>query len=360
MQPIVTQEMSLADRLFGWWYRIAAPPEVPDEAPLSERMRVRSGKLTSVIFLIQILFYLATLIVTLQDARFAAPAVAISLGLILIGVFLNRKGKTTFAGILVLVALEVGLVVSILVDPNGFSPFTLGIFDFFVVPELVAASLLTSWLVLPVTLSNCLIVVVMITFMPKTPEMIQLLHRQAYNVYADSIMVQVVAALVAFLWVNSTYKEMSRANSAEEVSKLTMEIASQQQAVQEEKQQLEESIQQLVSVHMQVANGNFNARVPLDQQNVLWSVAGSLNNLLSRLQRWRQDAVLLQRNEQALEQLLYNIQAARRQGTALPAYRTGTSLDVLITEISKGIAAPQFSHDQSINSEDSNQGNTMR
>jgi hypothetical protein len=78
---------------------------------------------------------------------------------------------------------------------------------------------------------------------------------------------------------------------------------------------------------------------------VLWSVAGSLNNLLARLQRWRQDAVRMQQNEQAIAQLLYNIQTARRQGIPLRAYKTGTSLDALIIEIAKGVPAAQsFSH----------------
>jgi len=78
-----------------------------------------------------------------------------------------------------------------------------------------------------------------------------------------------------------------------------------------------------------------SARVPLDQQNVLWSVAGSLNNLLARLQSWRQGAMTLQQNEQLLQQLIYNIQLAKRQGQTLQAYKTGTSLDALIMEISK-------------------------
>jgi type II secretory pathway pseudopilin PulG len=98
---------------------------------------------------------------------------------------------------------------------------------------------------------------------------------------------------------------------------------------------------------MQVANGNLHARVPLDQHNVLWTIAGSLNNLVARLQRWRQDAIQLRQNEQALQQLLYNIQMARREGKSLQAYTTGTSLDALIQEVSKWRAAPQ-QHNQSI------------
>src|SRR5579884_2310834 len=317
MQPLNIQETSLADRLFGWWYRIAAPPEVSDEAPLSERMLVRSGKLTSVIFLIDLVEVLLNLIVSAVNTPFAVPPLAVLLVAVLIGMILNRKGKTTIAGIIVITVLELGLIMNILAAPGGLSSFNLIFFDVFIEVELIAASLLASWVVLPLALFNCLLTAGFITFMHKTPDLVQLLKASPYTVYSSSIGLQIMVSVVIFLWVSSTFREMSRANNAEEISKLTMEIASQQQMVQEEKRRLEESIEQIVSVHMQVANGNFNARVPLDQQNVLWSVAGSLNNLLARLQRWRQDAVQLQRNEQALQQLLYNIQAARRQGISL-------------------------------------------
>jgi len=275
------------------------------------------------------------------------------LTVVLIGAILNRMGKTTTAGILVIVILEVGLTLNILITPGGLSPFILSIFDAFITAELVAASLLAPWVTLPLTLGNCLLCAALITFMPKTPEMLQLLRVEAYNVYTGTMGLQIMVAVVCFLWVSSTFREMKRANNAEEVNKLAMELAAQQQRVQEEKQQLEESIQQIVSVHMQVANRNFNARVPLDQHNVLWSISGSLNNLLARLQRWRHDATQLQRHEQMLQQLLYNIQMARRQGIPLQAYKTGTPLDALILEISKGIAASQLAdkpYNQSVNS----------
>ena len=347
MEPITAQEVSLSDHLFGWWYRIAAPPEVPDEAPLRDRMRVRSGKLTSVIFLIQIIFFLSTLIVVLLSAPSVAPILVITIGVMWLGVFLNRIGKTITAGILVIIVLEVGLTVNILTHPGGLSPLLMTLFNFFVAPELVAASLIVPWAALPVTLMNCLITIALITYAPKTPEMVQVLRAGSYSTYANAIQIQVMVAVVVFLWVSSTYKEMKRANTAEEVNKLTIEMTIQQQAMQQEKQRLEESIQQIVSVHMQVANGNLNARVPLDQQNVLWTIAGSLNNLLARLQSWRQDATQLRQNEQALQQLLYNIQIARRQEKPLQVYTTGTSLDALIQEISKGMTVPQ-PHNQSI------------
>src|SRR5690242_8190650 len=99
MNMLETERLSLVDRLFGWWYRIAAPPEVSDTAPLRDRMRVRSGRLTSVIFLLAILSVFLFLIVALLNAPFVAPTLITLLAALLMGVFLNRMGKTTIAGI---------------------------------------------------------------------------------------------------------------------------------------------------------------------------------------------------------------------------------------------------------------------
>jgi hypothetical protein len=160
-----------------------------------------------------------------------------------------------------------------------------------------------------------------------------------YELYFQPLSVQIVVILVSLFWTSSTTTEMKRANRAEEINKLSQALAAQQQNAIQEKQQLEESIQQIVAVHMQVANGDFNARVPLDRGNVLWSIAGSLNNLLSRVQRWRQEAQQLQRTEQAMQQALYIIQQAKKQGTVPRLQKTGTALDPLLAEITEDITS---------------------
>jgi hypothetical protein len=132
----------------------------------------------------------------------------------------------------------------------------------------------------------------------------------------------------------------------QQVNKLTQELAAQQQVVLQEKQQLEESVQQIVAVHMQVANGNLNVRVPLDQKNVLWPLAGSLNNLLARFQRWRQEASQLQYVERSIQQTLHDIQQAKTQGTPLTYRKTGTMLDPLVAEFIGAISPDHLSHPQ--------------
>jgi hypothetical protein len=60
-------------------------------------------------------------------------------------------------------------------------------------------------------------------------------------------------------------------------------------------------------------HGDFNARVPLTADNVLWQISGSLNNLLARLQRSRQDAEELKKMQIALKQAREEIARLKRQ-----------------------------------------------
>lgn len=66
------------------------------------------------------------------------------------------------------------------------------------------------------------------------------------------------------------------------------EIVAFEESIAIQKKELEEGIQQLLQTHIQAANGDFNVRAPLAQDHVLWQIAYSLNNLLSRIQRLSQ------------------------------------------------------------------------
>jgi hypothetical protein len=66
------------------------------------------------------------------------------------------------------------------------------------------------------------------------------------------------------------------------------EIIALEQSIVKQKLELEAGIQQLLQTHIQAANGDFAVRAPLTQDHVLWQIAYSLNNLLSRIQRLSQ------------------------------------------------------------------------
>jgi hypothetical protein len=54
--------------------------------------------------------------------------------------------------------------------------------------------------------------------------------------------------------------------------------------------QLEDGIQSVIqSLNTVIAKGDFSIRVPLAQENILWRVGHSINNLLARLQAFKQE-----------------------------------------------------------------------
>jgi hypothetical protein len=209
------------------------------------------------------------------------------------------------------------------------------VLQFFILiqPALIAVSLFPPQVALSLGGFNCAVMICALAFLPKDPVLTEYLHVAAFAVYFIPIINQAFAILVSLLWANTVWQEMRRADRAEEVNRLTEALAARQQAEIREKQRLEESVRQIVAVHTQIANGDFNARVPLDQKNVLWSIAGSLNTLLARLQHWRQEAHQGRLTEQAIQLVLHDIQQAKRSRRACPIRKTGTALDPLMVEI---------------------------
>lgn len=342
MQSMITQK-DVSDRLFGWWYRLAAPPDISEDAPLRERESIRRGKLASVIILFEVVYHCATIGVGVTSNAGLLPTLIISLLALTTAAIFNRYGKTSVAGALAVLVLEIGMAANLTrlsLAGGGLSSFDLPLYDVLVIPTLIAISLFPGWVTFLVAALNSLFIVATITLFPKTPELVKALAEAPYDTWFRPVSIQLVAALVCYFWVSNAFQAMKRADFAEEVNKLSQTLAEQQQAALQEKQQLEESIQQIVAVHTQVANGDFSARVPLSQNNVLWSIAGSLNNLLARLQRWRQDAQQLGRIERVIQQAVQEVRRAKKQGMPLYMYKTGTILDPLIAEI----AADKGSH----------------
>ncbi len=348
---ISSSQQNVVDRLFSWWYAIAAAPEVSEDAPLHERTFMRRSRFTSIILLIEIVYHILYLyiVVFVVNTPAAIPPISVTIVCFVIGIALNRLGKLRTANVIAFVAIELSMCLYFITQSFGTGGFSLNNFavlSILVSPDIIAVSLFPIWVALSLGTLNCLFVIVLLTFFPKAPDLAQSLATIGPIDYYQTVSVQAVAILVSLFWVSNTIGEMTRANQAEEVNKLTQSLAVQQQTALQEKQQLEESIQQIVSVHVQVANGNLNARVSFDQRNVLWSIAGSLNNLLARLQRWRQEAQQLQYVERSIQQTLQDIRQAKAQGTPLTYRRTGTILDPLLAEVIGGVAPDRLPHPQ--------------
>lgn len=119
------------ERLFGWWFRIAAPPDVPADAPLQKRESVRIGKLTSLALLIEFIYITIVVGVGLTNNRALLPILIGNYVAIIAGVILNHMGRTRLAAVVAFLTLEAGMILNIMnvSAAGGFSTFNLSLLD---------------------------------------------------------------------------------------------------------------------------------------------------------------------------------------------------------------------------------------
>lgn len=269
-----------------WWYRLSAPPPAAPTASLAEREVARRGRLTSLVLLgaIVIATFLAIPVVALQNPMLA-PGIAGLDALFFIAVWFNHRGRINVAGVIVLISAMLGIPASIITAPGGLSTNSVPLYDLMIQSELFAISLLPAPTVFLVAAINCAFIVLDFNLQPHTADLNALIAKAGAEVLARPIILQVLVAVVIYLWVRSALQAIARADRAEVIAILEHDIAEQEHAIAEQKRQLDLSIQQIVETHNRVSNGDISARIPLTRNNVLWEIAGSLNNLLSRFQR---------------------------------------------------------------------------
>jgi len=212
------------------------------------------------------------------------------------------------------------------------STFLLPMLDLLVLPELFAVSLLPPVAVFIDALVHIIFAVAALTFLlPQTTELKAILHTTAIqDALARPIVIQILVAVITYLWVRSATQAIERADRATSIAMLERDMAEQGVQIAEEKGQLEASIRQIVTVHARAANGDYSVRVPLIEGNALWEIAGALNNLLARLQRSRQDTMQLQRIYEAIGRFLQARNQA--QNNLIPWRRTGTPIDTIVQQ----------------------------
>jgi hypothetical protein len=297
--------------LLQWWYSIAAPPEPEATAPLEDREVFRRGRTASLLVLV-----LVALLFVSAPAAFNSPSpflgglLAVQPFLLLIAVLLNRARKINTVGILLALSVEVVPVTNIILTPGGLNPTVLPVFALLVMPLAVCASVLPGKWVFVLAAINCAFIGFALTTFPRTTEMAAVLPVALVPIMIPLLLSQIVVSMVAYIWVQSTTRAIARADRAEEIAKLEHDLALQSREVARQKQLLEASIQAIIETHARVANGDLNARVPLAQNNVLWQISGSLNNLLTRMQGLRRDSL-------ELASMRYELQHAREENTRL-------------------------------------------
>jgi len=328
------------DRL-SWWYRFSAPPEAISEGSFLGREMYRRGRSISTILLLQLIltfFLLVTIGIFVNHT--VVPGFVVMATLLVVAALLNRRGHILYAGIIAVIAVDFSILLNIL-SYHALNTFVLPMFDLLVIPELFAVSLLPPRAVfIDAAFHICFIIAALTFLFPQSAELSALLRSSGLlQALMRPIVMQVMVAMVAYFLVRSTTRAMKRADRATSIAMLEQEMADQSVLIAEEKQRLEESIRQIIAVHIRVANGDYAARVPLGKGNALWEIAGPLNTLLSRLQHYRQDSYLLEKTNEAVNHFL---QARSRAGNGSVAWqKTNTPIDSIAQQHNSFIRSTQ-------------------
>lgn len=269
----------------AWWYRLAAPPEPSMSATFSQRENARHGKLAAIAMPIFIVF----LIAISQETNTSHDIVLAVLPLIgLIScfwiLFLNRNGYVKLAGVLALFLLYAGGTISLLKIPGGLTPGSIYMLDYTIMPDLLVIAFFSANSLAVIVGLSFLQVLVVLVYGPHDAAITHLLHTAPMEIFFHIYLLQLLTAIVLYLWARSTENALIRADRAEEIIAFERRERAQQDLELEQKRQLDAGIQEILQTHIAVANGDLNVRAPLHQDHVLWQVAASLNNLISRLQ----------------------------------------------------------------------------
>lgn len=320
---------------WNWWYRYTAPA-IPSTTNISLEAReiVRQGRLTSIVIFILFFLNFGSIPSAISGLNKALTVVLIvSLTAMLVAIYLNRRGSVFWAGLIIVLVHAIGIMFNLYTTPTGLSFEVISSFAILIIPTLLAAALLPPLAVFVIAALNVLFCIFAINFMP---------HAATFNAPTSLVIVQGAVlpsviqgatAGISFLWVSSLQRALRERDQAEEVARLERDLSDQTEKMAQQKEQLEQSINMILQTQTRVANGDLNARVPLTSDNVLWSVAGTLNNLITRLQRSQQAEAQLEHTRKSAGWLI-SILRSRKNGQSSTRYsRTGTVIDPIAMEL---------------------------
>jgi hypothetical protein len=322
-----------SERQPNWWLRLTSMAASPGDMSFAGRERVRRSRLAS--WLILGLFVVELLLIPLAVGS-EGTVLALVFGFVgqIIAVVCNRIGWVTLSAVILIIIVGGGVFGSIISEPNGLTMFDLPGYDALTITVVVAASILPPISGFFVAVIDAILIVADFTLQPHAADLatnLQLFGPVA--LLARPIALLIIVAVVAYLWVLGTHREIRRANRAEEVAAL-------EHAYAEQRRQLEIGINQILATHVRIANGDYTARAPLNQDNILWQIAVSLNNMVERLRASMAQATQASR---AAYQLGRTEDEARRLALALRDLQqgrqpiwpqpTGTVIDELIVMV---------------------------
>jgi hypothetical protein len=322
---------------FEFWYRLTAPPKQPFSAPFEAREAARKGRLTSTV-LVMVFGSMAVLVIPsaiiTHNPEFMGTGTLMTV-LVTLALFLNRWGKGLIGSWLLVIGMNIGLSMALITYSGGLSVNALPLMDILVVePILVAMFLLPLWSVFIFGLFDVILIGLVFVLEHHTPDLDVVLGINGYETVTRPIYLLIFVIAVVYPVMRSLLKAIIQSDRAKEIAKVQHDLAQREAQAAQEKQVLDEDIQNLVEALTQVANGNTRTQFPHPATQSLWPITGALHNLFARLRASRQQEIEFQQTRQAVEKLIRAIHQARQTGQPLRIARTGNMMiDPLIIEL---------------------------
>jgi hypothetical protein len=343
----------------SWWFRLAAPPEAEATATDRERDTIQRGRTASLILLCLLPIMLGVGLIGLLGPNRQILYTALTILVLIGGVCLplNRWGRSrtrrgwmywgvNASGVLLCLAINVGMYVSILRAPGGLSPNDKDIFYLLVFAEMIIGAILPARWIIVALVVNLSFSWYMLCYGPHTPELTELLRTSLPTILIRLFQMHVIPSVIVWALALTTRESMDRANYAQKVAQLQHDLAVYDKQAAERAATLREQVTVISHTLLRAFRGDLSVRVPNEVGTTLWELAAPINHLLSQLQRQRDAETRLQQLEGRLEALhrfehqqerfgreleatLAAIQTAEKEGKPIRLVAGSTQLDAL-------------------------------
>ena len=269
----------------NWWLRLTSAGWDQPQETIEQRERLRRSRLTGWI----ILGLLGTLVAFLPAGIHDPPSVA-AMGIAVVGLALaaalNRHGYVSAAGV-VLVGLMCGAVIGIIIAAPGgkITLVYLPAYDILALPVVIGASILPRGASFIIAAADIALIYGDLLLQPKAADL-----QAQINIYGlvgiggRAVAIQIILAVVAYLWVRGTDEAVRRADRAEELRASEQRFAEAEAAWARE---VSFFVQRMIEALSALANGR-EGLVILPADHPLHEQATFINAQLKQFHRLKQ------------------------------------------------------------------------
>jgi hypothetical protein len=322
------QEISTPRRGFwGHWLNLTALPrsEGTTAGPL-KREELRKSELVGYFLFVLFLFMVFDFVLALRHPLTSLATVFLFL-LVLIGVaWLNHKGKTNIAGTCLVLGMifAVMSVIIFVLSRRENAADLLASYDFFVYPILIGSLFLPRNVLFPLTGLSIAFVVFHVLY-GQHPAAVDVVLAESGPLTAILRPTSIIFTVSVIAWVamGNFRRSLLQVDRAEELIAARQIVSEQAQQLANQNTRLAAGIAQVLHVHQEAARGNYAVRAQVYNEDLIWQVGHSLNNLLIRYERLALDSQELAQTRKEIEQIAYSLEeTAQNRPCPLPPVNT--------------------------------------